>query len=404
MVNGEQTVGSPEAWRQQRRRTLLGTAVIVCVLLGLLTWLLLHPSSPTSPARKVKNAIFGRRVTEAAEQFAQGRGEAGGGTGGQTGGPGSGQGQAGQPGNASQGSGQGSNAGGSGASGVGGQGTGVGGTSGSGSAGTGTADGQGVPGRGHGTPLTGPVSGPINPHEPENNPPEMPAPEARSIGWLDRFFGTQTRDNGPLRAGEGGTGSLPGSGNTNTAPSSPTNPAVAAEITESNAAAPGEMTLDEPPQPRTASRAAGATNALNDNFEQLLRQHRAGSGDVRISLMWSNRNDIDLHVVDPNGEEIFYGHRLARSGGLLDIDMNASPPFRVPAVENVFWPQRAAPAGEYKVYVNHYRQHDSVNLTPFRVRVLVRGRTTDIPGSIQFGEAKKLVYKFTLPAATRLQE
>jgi hypothetical protein len=257
---------------------------------------------------------------------------------------------------------------------------------------------------GHGTPFSGPVSGPANPHDPTNNPPEMPAPEARSIGWLDRFFGTQRpEDRSRIRPGEGGTAEeVAGSGNTNLLSTASTSAPVAAEFTATHPSTTDEVTLDEPPSAlRSTNRAPQGNSTLNDNFEQLLRQHRAGSGDVRISLMWSNKNDLDLHVVDPNGEEIFYGHRLARSGGLLDIDMNASPPLRVPAVENVFWPLRAAPAGQYSVYVNHYRRHDSADLTPFTVRSLVRGETTDVHGTIRFGEPKKLVYQFSLPRTQR---
>jgi hypothetical protein len=414
-----------EPWQQRRLRMLVGTVFMVAALVGLMTWLLLHPSSPTSPARKVKHAIFGQRITEAVERSARREtdqmewvGDLPGSEQGQPAAPATnfGEGDSNTPaapgpasspgGEAGAGSAGGSASGSVTGSVVGpgvgsGAGSGVGSGSGVRAGFPGGVRGAGGTGHGHGTRLTGPVSGPINPHEPENNPPERPAPAARSIGWLDRFFGTQTRDDAPLQAGVGGTGTAPGAGNTNPASVRSNHLPVAAEFTTSNAVTATE-TLNEPPPPPVSNspRAAPLTNALNDNFEQLLREHGAGSGDVRVSLMWSNRNDIDLHVVDPNGEEIFYGHRQARSGGLLDIDMNASPPFRVPAVENVYWPQRAAPRGQYKVYVNHYRQHDSANVTPFRVRVLVRGRTTDVTGSVQFGGDKKLVYQFTLAGAS----
>lgn len=112
--------------------------------------------------------------------------------------------------------------------------------------------------------------------------------------------------------------------------------------------------------------------------------------------MWANRNDLDLHVVDPSGREINYNQRRSPTGGLLDIDMNASAPLRSPAVENIFWPEHGAPAGVYKVMVNHYRKHDSADVTPFTVRVFIRGHTTDFQGSVRFGEPKKLVHTFTL--------
>ena len=117
--------------------------------------------------------------------------------------------------------------------------------------------------------------------------------------------------------------------------------------------------------------------------------------------MWQNKNDMDLHVVDPNGEEIYYSHRTARSGGLLDIDMNASPPLVSPAVENVYWPERGAPSGTYKIFVNYYRKHEpGINQTPFKVRLLIKGHTTDFSGVASFGEYKKLVHQFTLAPAS----
>ena len=359
-------------WRQERRRHTLTIVVLVLAILALLFWFLTRHSTPSSPARQVKHVIFGPRITEAAERLSGLQGGSGE----------SGQGSQSQPAGTSGGE--------------------------TGHAGQGERTAHGQTGnaadsvQGQGTPIHGPVNSDANPQNPAQNPPARPAPAARSIGWLDRFFGNAPLENVPVRPGAGGTGeNQSGAGNTNAAATTPFHSA-AAEFTQSNPPAHVEITLDEPPSPiRSTNRAPPVTNALNDNFEALLRQHHAGSGDVRISLMWNNRNDLDLHVVEPRGEEIFYLHRESGSGGLLDIDMNAGPPFRSPAVENVYWPDRAAPAGTYRVYVNHYRRQDTPDLTPFTVRVLVRGRTTDITGHIRFGEPKKLVYQFTLPAGRR---
>jgi hypothetical protein len=332
--------------------------------------LMLHPSGRDSAARQVKNAVFGSRVTEAAEQAAQ-SGEGNGSEG---------QGQ-GQSGNEQEGAGEGQQGQGDNANGQG-------------------ADGHngGNPGgaaNGHGRRAQG-LDGPVNDQSPQQNGTGGIAPPERSIGWIDRFFGVQER-SGPIQAGEGGTGSeRRSSGNTNTTVARLTNEPIATEITQAEPSPTQPLNPDTPPPLRQTNQAAPGNATLNDNLEQLLRQHRAGSGDIRISLMWNNRNDLDLHVVDPSGEEIYFDHRRARSGGLLDIDMNASFPLRAPAVENVYWPERAAPAGIYRIYVNHYAIHDRGNDTDFTVRLLVRGRTADFQGRIRFGESKRLVHQFTL--------
>jgi hypothetical protein len=49
---------------------------------------------------------------------------------------------------------------------------------------------------------------------------------------------------------------------------------------------------------------------------------------LRVSLAWeTDANDVDLHVVDPAGEECFYGHKENRSGLTLyeDITQGLGP-------------------------------------------------------------------------------
>jgi Uncharacterized protein conserved in bacteria len=43
--------------------------------------------------------------------------------------------------------------------------------------------------------------------------------------------------------------------------------------------------------------------------------------DVRVVLAWDADNtDVDLHVFDPNGEEVYYGHNLSYQGGAISHD------------------------------------------------------------------------------------
>ena len=133
--------------------------------------------------------------------------------------------------------------------------------------------------------------------------------------------------------------------------------------------------------------------------------------DVRISLVWDNRNDLDLHVITPDGEEIFYGHTRSVCGGELDVDRNVSGETTTP-VENTRWPKGTAPAGTYKVVVRNFRFHEPDRApTPFRVEIEVGGELLFDEGVIspkgQTGpESDVVVRSFTFdpdPEARRAQ-
>ena len=96
--------------------------------------------------------------------------------------------------------------------------------------------------------------------------------------------------------------------------------------------------------------------------------------DVRFSLIWNNLNDLDLHVITPSGEEIYFGEKTSRCGGKLDVDRNVSGETRQP-VENVRWKTGKAPKGEYRVLVNYFGTHESSQQpTHFKVEAYVGGQ------------------------------
>ncbi|MFO0748020.1 MAG: hypothetical protein U1F43_20525 [Myxococcota bacterium] len=110
--------------------------------------------------------------------------------------------------------------------------------------------------------------------------------------------------------------------------------------------------------------------------------------DLRASLIWNNRNDLDLHVIPPSGEEVFYAHKQSACGGWLDVDMNVSGQTDKP-VENVRWPKGQAPAGRYRVIVQNYNFHGPTGPTPFRVELEVNGDIRHIDGIVSpHGETK----------------
>ena len=95
-----------------------------------------------------------------------------------------------------------------------------------------------------------------------------------------------------------------------------------------------------------------------------------GSGDVQVTLLWANDSDMDLHVIDPSGFEIFYGDRISPSGGQLDVDDIPSGGDNSTHVENVFWAAEGAPAGAYSAFVNHFSSNtDGPNSYTLEVKV-----------------------------------
>jgi hypothetical protein len=104
--------------------------------------------------------------------------------------------------------------------------------------------------------------------------------------------------------------------------------------------------------------------------------------DIRASLLWNNRNDLDLHMVTPAGEHIYYGAKKALCGGFLDVDMNVRGETTKP-VENVRWAKGTAKPGRYRIYVQNYsfKEQDRAP-TPFKVEIEVNGEVRHVEGVI----------------------
>lgn len=94
------------------------------------------------------------------------------------------------------------------------------------------------------------------------------------------------------------------------------------------------------------------------------------NGELKVTLLWNFEGDIDLHVKQPNGREIYYDDkRDANTGGYLDVDNmeggNGS-------AENIYWEN--PPKGRYTVSLVYYQP----------------SRSTDIVGS---GECTVVVFQ-----------
>lgn len=86
------------------------------------------------------------------------------------------------------------------------------------------------------------------------------------------------------------------------------------------------------------------------------------TGDLRCSLAWFNRDDLDIHVKEPCGNRIhFSAMKNHVTGGNLDVDMNAGSCSPNP-VENITWPDKAKMReGVYELLVHNYTKRSADN-------------------------------------------
>jgi uncharacterized protein YfaP (DUF2135 family) len=86
--------------------------------------------------------------------------------------------------------------------------------------------------------------------------------------------------------------------------------------------------------------------------ERKVQFYDAGTGRsrprLRVVLSWdSDGTDLDLHVVSPDGQHVWYGDRVVQNGGALDVDVTTGYGPEIYA-------NPAPVRGPYLVYVNYY--------------------------------------------------
>lgn len=97
-----------------------------------------------------------------------------------------------------------------------------------------------------------------------------------------------------------------------------------------------------------------------------------------MNITWDSRADVDLHVLDPLGEEVYWAHKTAVSGGTLDLDSNAGCGSDGPRAENIFWGSGLiAPRGDYVIRVDYWSNCADVK-TNYVVTVNTRGKPSQV--------------------------
>jgi hypothetical protein len=136
----------------------------------------------------------------------------------------------------------------------------------------------------------------------------------------------------------------------------PNNPSFSALLAFASDLAPHPYTL--------VVRAVDEKGTFGAPFLQTLtaKPIAAPTGAVVVTLGWDTEADLDLHVLDPLGNEIFHGRPSSApqlpfggdagtSNGFLDFDSNAACVIDGRRQEDVIWPNDA-PSGHYTVLVD----------------------------------------------------
>lgn len=115
-------------------------------------------------------------------------------------------------------------------------------------------------------------------------------------------------------------------------------------------------------------------NGIDDNCNGAIDEGCGyQTGQIQITAAWNGPSDVDLHVIDPLGDHIYYGDRESSSGGVLDHDANAGCSVQPPTVENVYWSTPTPPRGTYQVRVHAYNMCGAYQ-TPVTLSIAVGGR------------------------------
>lgn len=116
-------------------------------------------------------------------------------------------------------------------------------------------------------------------------------------------------------------------------------------------------------------------------YEFVITHVSSESGDLNINLTFSNAKDVDLHLITPSGNRIYYGNRGGTmetvDGELitygLDHDSNAGCSIDNLNNENIYLPAEVVEEGTYSVIVDMYANCDVSTATSWSIVARYKG-------------------------------
>ncbi len=121
-------------------------------------------------------------------------------------------------------------------------------------------------------------------------------------------------------------------------------------------------------------------------------------GDPQFTLIWDTPVDLDLHVIEPGGKEIYWEDPKGVHGGELDVDNTKGF-----GPENIYWLHKVegtdelvkgqGPPGEYKWFVVYWGGFGGIpKATKWKVRIKHAGSVTIVTGRFKALNERSKVY------------
>ena len=134
----------------------------------------------------------------------------------------------------------------------------------------------------------------------------------------------------------------------------------------------------------------------DNTLDSLRKSLDACNGPITVTLAWNTSDDLDLHLIEPNGNEVYFGRKTSVNGAELDIDMNAGGTYSLNAIENICY--RIPPTdGNYKIIIDFFRRNSSETEIPYTIYLRNGSTEKYFRGVHSFEKEKHLINEFRYP-------
>lgn len=135
-------------------------------------------------------------------------------------------------------------------------------------------------------------------------------------------------------------------------------------------------------------------------------------GDPQFTLIWDTDADLDLHVVEPGGKEIYWEDPKGKEGLGGELDVDNTKGF---GPENIYWLKDdesgegkikgAGPPGEYKWFVVYWGGFGGIpKPTKWKVRIKHDGKVSVVTGKFRALNERSKVYTLTVKPSQAVAE